>query len=186
MNRIINIHTAQGRRLQNVIIRNKINLIDPILLMCPCRINRMRFIHLQMLSQIYIISITNRIGRISDIILIKFIIAIPKQLIRDTLPVRIQYIHIQIHSFLQQASGRILFEKRGYFRIINIIFDRLNNVGFAGRYIIIQLNLFLFYFSRTLHGCRHISHIVHSLSDFFFRAFRFVLAIYYRSIPYPS
>ena len=53
MNRIINIHTTQGRRLQNVIIRNKINLIDPILLMCPCRINRMRFIHLQMLSQIY-------------------------------------------------------------------------------------------------------------------------------------
>ena len=186
MNRIIDVHTAHCRGLQNIIIRNKINLIDPILPMCSCRIIRMSFIHLQMLSQIYIISITNRIGRISDIILIKFIIAIPKQLIRDTLPVRIQYIHIQIHSFLQQASGRILFEKRGYFRIINIIFDRLNNVGFAGRYIIIQFNLFLFYFGRTLHGCRHISHIMHSLSDFFFRAFRFVLAIYYRSIPYPS
>lgn len=78
MHRIIDVHTTHCRGLQNIIIRNKINLIDPILSMCSCRIIRMSFIHLQMLSQIYIISITNGVGSISDIILIKLIVTIPK------------------------------------------------------------------------------------------------------------
>ena len=48
---------------------------------------------------------------------------------------------------------------------------------------IIQFNLFLFYFSRTLHCGRHIAHIAHCLCNFILRALRFSLTIDYRSIP---
>ena len=78
INRVINLHTAQCRRLQYIIIRNKVNLVNPILLMCLCRITDMSFKWVQVLCQIYIISISYRICGIAYIILIEFIVTIPE------------------------------------------------------------------------------------------------------------
>jgi len=137
MNRVVDFHTAQCRRLQDIIISDKINLIDPILLMCSCRIIRMSLVRPQKLSQIDLIGITDSIGSIAYIVLIKFIITVLQQFIRDTLPVRIQYIYIKIHSLFQQTPGRILLEKRFYFRIGYIIFNGLNNIRLSRSHVIV-------------------------------------------------
>ena len=137
MNRVVDFHTAQCRRLQDIIIRNKVNLIYPILLVCFHRIAHMRSVGPQKLSQIDLIGITDSIGSIAYIVLIKFIITVLQQFIRDTLPVRIQYIYIKIHSLFQQTPGRILLEKRFYFRIGYIIFNGLNNVRFSRSHVIV-------------------------------------------------
>ena len=184
MNRVVDFHTAQCRRLQDIIISDKINLIDPILLMCSCRIIRMSLVRPQKLSQIDLIGITDSIGSIAYIVLIKFIITVLQQFIRDTLPVRIQYIYIKIHSLFQQTPGRILLEKRFYFRIGYIIFNGLNDIRLSGSHVIVQFYLLLFDLCRTFHSSCHISHIMHSLRDFLFRTQCFIFIIYHGSITY--
>ena len=123
MKGIIDIHTVQGRRLQDIIIRNKVNLIYPILLMSFHRIAHVRSVCVQMQGQIYLISTPNRICRITDIILIELIITIPKQLVSNPLTLRIQHVHVKYHPFFQQTLGRILFQKICNLRIVDIIFQ---------------------------------------------------------------
>lgn len=123
MKRIIDIHTVQRRRLQDIIIRNKVNLIYPILLVCFHRIAHVRSVGVQMQGQVYLISTPNRICRITDIILIELIITIPKQLVSNSLTLGIQHVHIKYHSFFQQTFGGILLQKISNLRIVDIIFQ---------------------------------------------------------------
>ena len=138
----------------------------------------------QMHGYIHLVGIPHRICRIRNIFLIEFIISVTEKIVRNALTFCIQTVYIEIHSFRQISTCRILPHIFSDFLVSDIVFKRANLIRFPTGHLIGQLQLLLLYLYNRFYGGAHIAHILYGFFHFFTGALRFFFLIDDRSVPY--
>ena len=127
-------------------------------------------------------SISDSIGRVGKVVFVELIITVPKQVVRNALPLQIQQIHIQKHSLFQIRLCRILPHIVPDFFIRDIIVQRTHLVSLARRHPIGQLHFLPFVARHRGNGGAHIAHVAHCFSYLVPCTLGFILAVNDRGI----